>query len=403
MNANEIPVDRPADPTLEKIDELLVEQGHTSFSIDITPRQEQHRRGYLGASSIGKNCNRELWYWFRWALPGGGFSVETIKAFEDGHIGESVMAERLRMVPGLQLWTTDEDSGQFGFSLHGHFAGHIDGVVKGLLQSPKKPHIWEHKQVGEKKFNKLLELAKKDESKALKKWDKIYYAQAQVYMHAFNIKAHYLTCSTPGGRDTISCITKYNKKDAESLIAKALDIIESPAPPLRISSNPDYFECRWCNFLHVCHGNQLPSVNCRTCLHSNPATNTTKDGRWICGVHGKRISFETQQKGCNHHIYITDFFEKLASLIEFNEEENVAYYSVSTNNGDESLANGSNDPARESRHRVYDSHELRAGSLLADNGLTDLTNNEIDQLREIFGARVLTAEQEKIEMEKEGK
>src|SRR5215469_16813144 len=75
----------PTDPTLDAVDAALVARRETRFS----------RR--LGASSIGRECERSLWLEFRWAKA-PEFEAISIKQFEDGDRGEVIMAERLRML-----------------------------------------------------------------------------------------------------------------------------------------------------------------------------------------------------------------------------------------------------------------------------------------------------------------
>ena len=151
------------DPTLAAVDAALVD------------RAPEPLRPYLGASSLGKPCDRALWYAFRWALE-SRLSAKAIKAIADGHQGERVMAERLRAVPRIQLWTEEESGQQIGFEdLNGHLRGHVDGVIEGLLQAPKTVHVWEHNQVNDKKFAKLKALAQADEKAALEAWDGVYF------------------------------------------------------------------------------------------------------------------------------------------------------------------------------------------------------------------------------------
>ena len=90
-------------PTLDAVDR------------EIEARQDRSRRGYLGMSSIGKSCERALWLSFRWAFS-TNFKAQTLKLFDDGHRGEDIQAERLRLVPTIELLTHDEDGQQFGFS-----------------------------------------------------------------------------------------------------------------------------------------------------------------------------------------------------------------------------------------------------------------------------------------------
>lgn len=211
-------------------------------------------RTYLGASSIGDSCERKLWY----GLQGTSREprrAQLIYAAEDGHKTEDLTAERLRLVSGIELWTHKPDGSQYGFEdFGGRFRGHIDGVIRGLLQAPKAPHIWENKSVNDKKF-KLFQkaVAEKDEKHALKAWDPIYYAQGVIYMDYFDLTRHYLTVTTPGGRDIASCRTEANPTYAEALREKAKRILNATEPPARVSDNPSWYECKYCPFWETCH------------------------------------------------------------------------------------------------------------------------------------------------------
>jgi hypothetical protein len=239
-----IPPQPLADPTLEAIDAALV-----------AANARQTPRTYLGMSSIGHPCGRKLWYDYHRPIP-PSFDAATVRRFEDGHRGEDLMADRLRMVPGVTLQTIDPDTGrQWAYSDHnGRFGGHADGRIIGILQAPRTWHIWEHKCVGEDKFNKLNELKRsRGEKHALREWDAIYYSQAVLYMHYSGITRHYLTCDTPGGRASTSVRTDADPVHASELIDKALRILNARAPLARVSNDPAWWQCRFCNRAGECH------------------------------------------------------------------------------------------------------------------------------------------------------
>ena len=283
------------DPTLERMNEEIARIGNS-----------QDSRTYLGAYQIGGECSRALWYSFRWCAK-KQFDGPTHRRFEDGHRGEDLMASRLRLVPGIELHTLDPRTGhQFEMVAHGgHFKAHMDGAIYGILQAPKSWSVWEHKCTNEKKQEKLAKLkAELGEKQALASWDAVYYAQAQVYMKYTGMKRHYLTCSSPGERDTVSVRTNYCAKDADATMDKALKIIQSPEPLQRVSEKPEYYLCgpKWCDYRDICHKQAIPDVNCRTCAHSTPEMDG--DGRWSCARHKADIPVEWQRKGCDQHVFI---------------------------------------------------------------------------------------------------
>lgn len=208
-------------------------------------------RKYIGASSIGDECSRKIWYQYNGFV---GLPIESkgLFAIEDGHRTEELIVSRFRKLPYIQLWTHKDDGTQYGFQWP-ELSGHYDGVIKGLRQAPETAHIFEVKCVNEKKFNELKNL-KQDfgERRALRKWDKTYYAQACVYMYAEKLTRHYLVCATPGGRDMISVRTEADDVYAKALVDKARRIKEATEPPERIGGK-DWWECRFCRFREVCH------------------------------------------------------------------------------------------------------------------------------------------------------
>ncbi len=281
------------DPTLDAVDAAIEAQENAI-----------PERGYCGMSGVNDPCSRKIWYQFRHAKAKDKKS-KLIKAADDGHHGELLQAKRLRMVDGITLHTVDPSTGkQFEYSwFNGFMLGHPDGKITGLLQSPKTPHIWEHKSCNQKKYDDLIKLKEKfDEKLCLKEWDVIYYGQAQLMMHFEGYTRHYLTVSLPGGRDTQSCRTEYNEKYALEILQKAEAIIFSDSAPTRISESPSWFYCKhFCDFYDICHEKAKPLLNCRTCLHSTPE----RDGKWSCAKLGEPIGKEMMCGG-EMHLYLPD-------------------------------------------------------------------------------------------------
>ena len=233
-----------SDPTLEAIDRITEAEAAAE-----PPRK------YLGASALGDKCERKLWYQFN-GYPASPRRATLIYAAQDGHRSEAVMADRLRKVPGVELWTLDEQGNQYGFiDFDRQFAGHIDGMIRGILQAPKTLHIWENKALNEKRFKEFRKvLDTHGEKQCLVNFDFKWYTQAQLYMGYFDVTRHYLTACYAGARETLSCRTEFDRAFFDASRAKALRIIEAKAPPARLSERPEFFECKWCEFWGVCHG-----------------------------------------------------------------------------------------------------------------------------------------------------
>jgi hypothetical protein len=232
------------DPTLAALDREMERRG-----------EMQPRRTYLGASLIGHACERFIWYAIRPDTPRRPFDAATLRRFEDGHRSEDVLIQRLRLVPGVELETHDALGNQFGFSdMDGMFRGHVDGLVRGLLQAPKTEHVFEAKCVSEKRFAEFGKAVDKvGEKAALLEWDPGYWAQAQVYMHYFDLTRHYLVVMSAGARSHASCRTEVDSEAGKQLREKARRIIQAESPPARISERIEFFKCKFCDFQGVCH------------------------------------------------------------------------------------------------------------------------------------------------------
>lgn len=348
-------------PTIQAINNALEENQDTQF------------RPYLGMSQIGHPCERALWYSFRWAAR-RHIKAKGLKAIEDGHSGEDLMAQRLRLIPTIELHTHDASGNQFGFTaIGGHFKGHMDGAIKGIFEAPQTWHVWEHKQTNEKKFNALQKaIINHGEKQALKHWDEIYYAQAVCYMEMTGMERHFLTCSTPGGRDQISVRTNSNPKFAKQLFEKAERIIFASTPPERLSSDPAWYQCKWCDYHDICHGTAAPLPNCRTCAHATPA----REGGWKCARHGQTLTPSAQEAACDSHRYIPATLANFTDPVDADQADNWVRYTNKLTG--ETFTNG----AHPDGFTSAEIHDCEDKKLLADD------DKGLQILREKFGGMV---------------
>jgi hypothetical protein len=135
---------------------------------------DEIERTYLGASIIGDECERKLWYGFRWTTPPEQFDGRMLRLFQTGHREEARMIDDLRR-SGVEVWETDPETGrQWGVEeVGGHFRGHLDGVALGVKEAPRTAHLLECKTHNAKSFAKLR-------AEGVRKSKPLHYAQMQV-------------------------------------------------------------------------------------------------------------------------------------------------------------------------------------------------------------------------------
>ena len=141
----------------------------------LAKNQDRSNRAHLGCSIIGRTCERQIWYSWRWALI-PNFDGRILRLFRRGHEEEPNVEKDLRLI-GLTVYTEDNRTGkQFGVkTLGNHLRGSLDGIIKGFKGDPKEWHVLEIKTSGSKPFTKLI----KD---LVKKAKPEHYAQMQLYM-----------------------------------------------------------------------------------------------------------------------------------------------------------------------------------------------------------------------------
>lgn len=271
---------------------------------------ENGHREHLGASLIGHECARHLWYVFRWAGR-EAFSGRMLRMFDTGKREEARVYAELRGI-GCEVWA-DDGTGQYRVSaVGGHFGGSMDGVVQGIPEAPKAPHVLEIKTHAAKSH---ADVAKK----GVQASKPMHWTQMQTYMHLAGIdRALYFATN----KDTDAIYTervRYDKDTGERIIAKAEAIIRATEPPIRLSDDPEYFSCRWCSHASICHGTDVPEVNCRTCAYSTPSEAT---GKWVCEAGKAGIQRPGEAHQC--HRYTPPLLARLGTP-EDADEESVTY------------------------------------------------------------------------------
>jgi hypothetical protein len=260
--------------------------------------QPRPERTYLGASVIGAECSRQLWYGFRWADTPEELTGRKIRLFETGHLEEARLLGDLRRA-GVKVWTRDPDTGkQWGVeAVDGHFQGHADGVGLGIPDAPKTAHLLEVKTHSGKSFKALV---KAGDVKVAKPE---HWSQMQIYMRLLRLeRALYMASSKETDEIYVERI-ELDRAAADLLIEKASRIIHSHSPPAKLHEDPNAkmaFACGYCPAKNVCHGGDFARRNCRTCISATPVPG----GQWHCDHHNKVLSLKEQEAGCISHLYL---------------------------------------------------------------------------------------------------
>ena len=224
---------------------------HINGHIDnaLTARPEK-RRTYLGASSLGKACARSIQYEFLGTPKEKEFSGQTLRIFALGHILEEEAVKWFRQA-GFDLRNAKPDGSQYGFETGGgKISGHVDGVICGGPDVGLTwPCLWEMKSANNTKFNAMVK-------HGVKKANPVYYAQVNLYM-AYMDLADNPAVFTVINKNTSQLhheIITFDGKVAQDTSDKAVRILQAGEQMLpRISDDPSYFQCNWCEFAQRCH------------------------------------------------------------------------------------------------------------------------------------------------------
>lgn len=260
-------------------------------------RADDGLRPHLGASLLGNECARALWYTFRWATR-RRFDGRMLRLFLTGTLEERRFIHELRQIEGVELHDRDPGTGeQFRFSaVGGHVGGSMDACAVGLPEAPKSWHVVEFKTHKDKSF---ADLCKKGVAAA----KPLHHAQMQCYMGWSGMeRALYLACNK-NTDDLYGERVRFDQAAFLELMAKAERVVAATEPMEKLNQDPAWYQCRLCDHHPVCHGGDMPAVSCRTCAHATPCM-TRPSGVWRCEWHDKVLQADEQKRACQEHLFI---------------------------------------------------------------------------------------------------
>lgn len=276
----------------------------------IQERIDDGFRSHLGASIIGRECARQIWYEFMWAKR-ADHSPRIQRLFDRGNREEDVFVEHLRSI-GAKVWTHNPKTGeQFRIKdINSFFQGSLDGVAQGLPELPDEYVLTEFKTHNDKSFKELLK-------KGVEKSKFEHYIQGMIYAAKKGFK-WVLYCAVNKNDDELYFeYYRVKKQLVKKYIDRAEYIIYADEPPPRMARTKTHFKCKFCRHREICWNKEIPAINCRTCGWSE----IRDDHRWHCGNPEADTEELDVKKGCPQHMFdpgmLTQFKPEFVATKEF--------------------------------------------------------------------------------------
>lgn len=244
----------------------------------------QDFRTYLGASQIGKECVRAVWYQFR-HYKDISFEPRLIRLFNRGHREEKIILKDLKKQAGIKVLATQEGA-KFA---NGHGGGHHDGRLINVPDAPKTQHLLECKTMNERNFQEV-------KKHGVEKSHFVYFVQMQIYMKLFKLKRALFIAVNKNTDERYYERIKFDNSFALKQIKKAKWVINQRTPPEKIEDGSAFYTCMYCYYSKICSNIEKPRKGCRTCKYSKPIDK----GKWYCEKTKKKLKFKKQLKGCKN-------------------------------------------------------------------------------------------------------
>ena len=313
-------------------------------------------RQHLGCSMLGDPCDRKLFISFRHAVaeshPG-----RILKLFRFGHEYEDTAIRELREI-GCKIINrqTNVDFGSF-------ISGSTDGIIDGGLPGYEKERLLlEIKTHGDRSFKELV-------SKGVVLSKPVHHIQMVCYMYGLKLNRALYYAVNKNTSEIYTEIVEADDKLAEKYINRGKKIALSDYMPEPLSADPSWYQCRMCNYHDFCHNTKLTKeIHCRTCALST----ANADSTFTCSKYDNhKIEFEYQVQGCESHVLHPCLvpWERTESTKDFE-----AVYIIDGQH----VRNGEPD------ERVFSSKEI-----IADSSACARPDDVIDELREVFGAKII--------------
>ena len=204
----------------------------------VQSRDDKKTRDYIGASGIGAECLRQIWYEFK------GVEAESVptkirRTWAIGRHLEGLILDWLSEA-GIEIARSWADlvADEMPF-----FKGHLDSV---WMKKGKPFAIIEIKTAKDTSFNIFVK-------KGLRTWNPQYYAQIQSYMGMSGIHSAYILVLNKDNSEIADELVNFDEMFYQTLRKKAAMVANANVAPPRINGSPLWFACKMCKFNKVCH------------------------------------------------------------------------------------------------------------------------------------------------------
>jgi len=293
-------------------------------------KREPYGLHKLGVGSIGKDCERQLWYDFRKVKTPEPLPVNVLEIFESGKIYEDraiqlfeqanqeiyyvdpETKETLYYIKDTDLYSAIPESKKLictqtvargedvsGQKKHECLAAE-QGVIpnyqgKQFKSSSEIAHLsgrvdmfWKVPDYEDfvivldpKSFNSKNFKQYKDKGVRVSKHE--YFVQASKYAKDYGLNYAGIVGFNKDNDERHIEIWHVDYDYIKSIEDKALRIIKAKEPPQRIANNSAAFKCKWCDYnkgdYRLCHeGKGDIAINCRSCKFAI----ATDNGKWFC-------------------------------------------------------------------------------------------------------------------------
>jgi hypothetical protein len=217
--------------------------GTLSKKIEKIVSPKEKPRDYIGASGIGEECVRAVWYSYN-GSDKEEFSPRIQRILETGKILEDYVISLLEQT-GMTIERACDENNWHTYVAKNqpYFRGHFDGIIR----KPKSlVGALEIKSANDARYTQFVKMG-------LKKWSPMYYAQAQSYMGMSGFDKTFVVVLNKNSSAIMDETILFDAPFYDSLCKKAAYVHQLTAPPPRVSESPIWHQCKMCKFRKECH------------------------------------------------------------------------------------------------------------------------------------------------------